>query len=141
MRQLFGDEVSGDSFERHGTAFYRRQRCSVRNLSETRVCEKTPQSETFDCTEAGATLIPCIRVKLVTMNLTITVDDEVLKCARIRALKENTSVNMVLRDYLETYAGVRRQRREAVDDLLRLSAESRARRGVARWTRDELHER
>jgi hypothetical protein len=75
------------------------------------------------------------------MNLTITVDDEVLKCARIRALKENTSVNRVLRDYLETYAGVKWQRREAVDGLLRLSAESRARRGDARWTRDELHER
>ena len=31
------------------------------------------------------------------MNLTITVEDEVLKRARMRALEENTSVNAVLR--------------------------------------------
>ena len=33
-------------------------------------------------------------------NLTITVDDEVLRRARIRALEEGSSVNAVLRDYL-----------------------------------------
>ncbi len=46
-------------------------------------------------------------------NLTITVDEQTLKKARIRALEEGTSVNAILRDYLETYAGVRRERREA----------------------------
>ncbi len=33
-------------------------------------------------------------------NLTITVDDEVLKQARMRALQEGTSVNAELRRYL-----------------------------------------
>ena len=33
------------------------------------------------------------------MNLTITVEDEILKRARMRALEENTSVNAVLRKY------------------------------------------
>ena len=33
------------------------------------------------------------------MNLTITVEDETLKRARVRALEENTSVNAVLRKY------------------------------------------
>ncbi len=46
-------------------------------------------------------------------NLTITVDEHTLKRARIRALEEDTSVNAVLRDYLESYAGSRRERREA----------------------------
>jgi hypothetical protein len=46
-------------------------------------------------------------------NLTITVDEQTLKRARMRALEEGTSVNAVLRDYLETYSGVRRERREA----------------------------
>lgn len=36
-------------------------------------------------------------------NLTITVDEEVLKQARLRALKEGTSVNRVLRERLESY--------------------------------------
>lgn len=36
-------------------------------------------------------------------NLTITVDDEVLRRARIRALEEGSSVNAVLCDYLARY--------------------------------------
>lgn len=75
------------------------------------------------------------------MNLTITVDDEVLKRARIRALEQDTSVNAVLRDYLESYAEGPGRRREAVGRLVRLSKTTRARRGAAIWTRDELHER
>ena len=61
------------------------------------------------------------------MNLTITVDDEVLKRARIRALEQDTSVNAVLRDYLESYAGGPRRRREAVRRLLELSRTTRVR--------------
>ena len=74
------------------------------------------------------------------MNLTITVDDELLKRARIRALEENTSVNAVLPKCLESYADTTRQRR-AVDHLLQLSRTARAKRGRARWTRDDLYER
>ena len=74
------------------------------------------------------------------MNLTITVEDELLKRARIRALEENTSVNAVLRKYLERYVDTTRQRR-AVARLLHLSQTARAKRGAARWTRDELHGR
>ena len=75
------------------------------------------------------------------MNLTITVEDEVLKRARIRALEENTSVNAILREYLESYAGVSARRRDALEHLLRLSRRGEAGRGDATWTRDELHER
>ena len=75
------------------------------------------------------------------MNLTITVEDDVLKKARMRALEEDTSVNAVLREYLETYAGVERSRRQAIRAVLAIARESRAGRGDATWTRDELHER
>jgi hypothetical protein len=34
-------------------------------------------------------------------NLTITVDEQTLKRASMRALEEGTSVNAVLREYLE----------------------------------------
>ena len=60
------------------------------------------------------------------MNLTITVEDEVLRSARIRALEENTSVNAVLRDYLTAYAGLASGKRGAADRLLHLSRISRA---------------
>lgn len=75
------------------------------------------------------------------MNLTITVEDEVLKRARMRALEENTSVNAILREYLESYAGVAAGRAAALEHLLLLSQTTKTARGAARWTRDELHER
>ncbi len=75
------------------------------------------------------------------MNLTITVDNELLKRARIRALEEDTSVNAVLRDYLESYAGGPPRRREAIGRFLALSQSANTGRGNATWTRDELHER
>ncbi len=75
------------------------------------------------------------------MNLTITVEAEVLKRARMRALDENTSVNAILRKHLELYAATTRHRRRALESLLKLSRSTRAGRGTARWTRDELHDR
>ena len=74
-------------------------------------------------------------------NLTITVDESALKKARIRALEEGTSVNALLRDFLESYAGVRREQQHAIDRILSLSGESVSRRGTRTWSRDELHER
>ena len=72
------------------------------------------------------------------MNLTIAVDDEVLRRARIRALEEGSSVNAVLREHLESYAGAARRRRAAVARLLLLSKTARSGRGAAVWTRGEL---
>lgn len=74
-------------------------------------------------------------------NLTIVVDDEMLKRARIRALEEGTSVNAVLREFLERYSGIRRERREAGRKLLELvdnSAMSSGGKGLPK--REELYE-
>ena len=75
------------------------------------------------------------------MNLTIVVDDDILKRARIRAIEENTSVNAVVRTYLASYAGADRRRDDACERLLALSRASRSRRGAAVWSREDLHER
>lgn len=75
-------------------------------------------------------------------NLTITVDEETVKRARIRALEEGTSVNALLRDYLEDYAGVRRERRESGRKLLELARNSKMSsggRGLPK--REELYDR
>jgi hypothetical protein len=74
-------------------------------------------------------------------NLTITVDDEILRRARIRALEQDTSVNSVLRDYLEAFAAAGTTWNQAADEILRLSSQASGGRGKRRWTRDELHER
>ena len=74
------------------------------------------------------------------MNLTITVDDEVLRRARIRALSQGTSVNAVLREFLESYAGsdVEAGARDRLAKLARGSAASSG-PGGRTWTRDDVY--
>ena len=74
-------------------------------------------------------------------NLTITIDDRLLHRARVRAAELGTSVNAVLRDYVERWVDDEAARRQAVDSLLEHSKKARGARGGARWTRDELHDR
>lgn len=38
-------------------------------------------------------------------NPNITIDDDLLRRARIRALEQGTSVNAILREYLTAFAG------------------------------------
>jgi hypothetical protein len=74
-------------------------------------------------------------------NLTITVDEEVLRKARMRALAQGTSVNAILAEYLEAYADQQARQQEATRILLAMSRKTTSGRGGRRWTRDELHER
>ncbi len=73
-------------------------------------------------------------------NVTLTIDEDVLRRARFRALEQGTSVNAVVRDFLEGYAGSQRE-----VGALRAFAElaDRAQAGSGpegrSWTRDELY--
>lgn len=75
-------------------------------------------------------------------NLTLSIADDVLRRARIRALEQGTSVNAMVRDYLERVAGDDSAER-AIDEFL---AFARSRppvenpTGKRTWTRDELHD-
>lgn len=75
-------------------------------------------------------------------NLTLTIDDEVLRRARIRALEEGTSVNALVRAYLARFAGADGEA-SALEDLRVMAADSVASSGTdgRTWTRDALHER
>ena len=74
------------------------------------------------------------------MNLTITIDDEVLRRARIRALSQGTSVNAVLREFLESYAGsdVESTARKRLAELASQSTASSGPTGRT-WTRDDVY--
>lgn len=73
------------------------------------------------------------------MNLTITVDDETVRRARIRALQQGTSINQLLREFLESYVGSEIER-EARARLAELARTSTARSdGGRRWTRESLY--
>ena len=75
-------------------------------------------------------------------NLTITVDEDTLKRARMRALEEDTSVNAVLREYLEEYAGRRQEQLEAARRIIKASSESRSGCGPGgcKWKREDAYE-
>jgi len=74
------------------------------------------------------------------LNLTITIDDEVLRRARIRALQQGTSVNALLREFLESYAGsdVEGEARRRLAAMARESIASSG-PGGRTWTRDQIY--
>ena len=74
-------------------------------------------------------------------NLTISIEDNLLRRARVRAAERGTSVNAVLRDYMRQWAGAADERARALAALLKRSLRARSGRGGRRWTREQLHER
>ncbi|MDN5937790.1 MAG: DUF6364 family protein [Salinisphaera sp.] len=73
-------------------------------------------------------------------NLTLSLDDAVLQKAREAALREHTSVNALVREYLTRYVDARARRLEALDTLSAL-AERNPSRSAERFSRQSLHER
>jgi hypothetical protein len=73
-------------------------------------------------------------------NLTIAVPDEVLHRARVRAARERTSVNAVLRDELERYADEEQELSQAWDRFVRLADSIVGTSGPdgRRWTREDI---
>jgi hypothetical protein len=75
--------------------------------------------------------------------LTVVIDDDVLKRARIRALQEGTSVNAVVRARLEAYAGEDTAKAAAMRRFVDWASTVHAGSGPGgrTWTRDELYDR
>ncbi len=74
-------------------------------------------------------------------NLTVTIDDDTLRRARSRAIENGTSVNAMIRDFLEAFAGADLDKARA--DLLQHAAEFQGSSapGGRSWTRDDAYER
>lgn len=74
-------------------------------------------------------------------NLTLSIDDELLQRARIRALQEGTSVNAVVRGYLDAYANTD-ARQAAMRRFLEIAEHSDAGGdGTGReWHREDLYQ-
>jgi len=75
-------------------------------------------------------------------NLTLTVDEEILRRARIRALELGTSVNALVRDYLRQLAG-RSTAAEGVAEFFAATRGAGAGSGPdgRTWRREELYDR
>ena len=73
-------------------------------------------------------------------NLTLVVDEDVLRRARIRALQQGTSVNALVRAYLACIAGTSEASR-GMDEFFTAITGTGAGSGGRTWSRDELHDR
>jgi hypothetical protein len=74
------------------------------------------------------------------MNVTLSVDDEVVARARDLASRRGTSLNQMIRDYLEELASDLSPD-EILTELNTLWNAHAGDSGGQRWTREELHER
>ena len=73
-------------------------------------------------------------------NLTLSLDDEILQRAREAAVREHTSVNALVREYLTRYVDARTRRLEVIDTLDELARRNTS-RSAGTWSREELHRR
>jgi hypothetical protein len=75
-------------------------------------------------------------------NVTVSIDADVLRRARVRAAQDGTSVNAVIADHLERYADAD-DSAIALAEILDLAPafDSGSGRNGRRWTREDLHDR
>ncbi len=76
-------------------------------------------------------------------NLTLRIDEKVLERARREAMEQGTSVNALIREYLEAYASTHDRRAEARRRIVELCRKSKARIGPdgITWKREDLYDR
>jgi len=73
-------------------------------------------------------------------NLTIAVDSEVLKQARINAVNQGISVNGFLRKCLESYAAGKKVDVHAIaKEILKIANQQKPKMGKRTWSRDDLY--
>jgi plasmid stability protein len=74
-------------------------------------------------------------------NVTLALDEQLLRSARVKAIHEHTSVNAVIREYLTAWVRDESDRAALVERARTAMDGAEYRSGGASWTRDELHER
>ena len=72
------------------------------------------------------------------MNVTLSIDDQLVSRARKKAEAMGKSLNQLIRDYLQSVAGGDNPER-SIEEFKRLSGQGHSRRW--RFNRDEIHER
>lgn len=74
-------------------------------------------------------------------NITLKIDDELLRQARRTAIRKNTSLNAVIRKMTSDFVRSDTKSREAIEGLDDFYLRCDPATGGGSWTRDELHER
>jgi hypothetical protein len=77
----------------------------------------------------------------VQKNVTLTLDDALLRSARKAAIDRNTSVNQLVRDFLTRLVRESDQQQTALANLDEMFRTTRIQVGRQHWKREDLHER
>jgi len=77
----------------------------------------------------------------VPKNLTLALDDNLLRAARRTAVDRNTSVNQLVREFLSRLVRESDQQEAALARLEEIFREDRIQVGRRTWKRQDLHER
>ena len=74
-------------------------------------------------------------------NVTLSIDEENLRQARVLALQEGTSLNAVIREFVKEYISDHKHYQQITGRILKQAEKSQYNSGGRKWTREELHER
>jgi plasmid stability protein len=74
-------------------------------------------------------------------NLTISIDEQLIRKARVRAIHEGTSVSARIREFLTTYAEGESRQQAAAQDFIASARRSQANREGAVWSRADVYDR
>jgi hypothetical protein len=74
-------------------------------------------------------------------NITLAVDDDTYRLARIAAAERNTTVSALVRDYLRTFVRPGDGQTDSAADLFAALDRTQGFRAADRMTREEAHER
>ncbi len=78
---------------------------------------------------------------VMTKNITLAIDDDVLQEVRKYAADHNTTVNALVREQLCAIAARSKMSHAAWDELFRLADEAKAEIGPITWKRDDQYDR
>jgi hypothetical protein len=73
-------------------------------------------------------------------NITLAIDQEVLRAARRYAAEHDTTVNALVRDYLTRLTTFEQKAAKARERLVELSEQSEGRMGSWKWNREDAYE-
>jgi plasmid stability protein len=74
-------------------------------------------------------------------NLTIAVDESIVRKARVRAINEGTSVSARIREFLADYAMGNDRQLAAGQAFIAAARRSKANSEGAAWSREDAHDR
>ena len=74
-------------------------------------------------------------------NVTISIEEEDLKQARIIALQQGSSLNAAIREFIKSYVGNTRRYQQATNRILEKANKSQFNSKGCKWTREDLYDR